>query len=455
MQVTAIFDIGKTHKKFLLFDESFNIIAEEARRIPEIVDDEGFACDDLTAITTWIKEQIRSTQEAGQYTITKINFSTYGASLVHLDEHGEPLTPLYNYLKPIPDEVKASFYAKHGDPSEIAAQTSSPELGFLNSGLQMYWLKYSKPDVYAQIDRTLHFPNYLAYLLHGQKVCEYTSIGCHTALWNFQHADYHAWVKDEGINDKFPEVVDTRTTYTSADTPDVEIGVGIHDSSAALIPYILQSPKQFVLLSTGTWNITMNPFNHEPLDVEGLNRDSLHYFSFGGDPVKANRLFLGNEHDRCNTMISSHFGKDKLYHRGISFDESLVMKLMAKKGCAEPFDLTAYYSYTDSLAPLGDDLSFEDFDTYEEAYTDMVIKLAACQAQSIMYAVEGSNIEDIFVTGGFIDNEIFIRLLAKHFVDKRVYATSIQQASALGAALVMSPQSHDYYHNIFTAEKVW
>jgi glycerol kinase len=42
------------------------------------------------------------------------------------------------------------------------------------------------------------------------------------------------------------------------------------------------------------------------------------------------------------------------------------------------------------------------------------------------------------VDGGFSRNDIFMNLLAEAFFDKEVYASEIAQATALGAALVIS-----------------
>jgi sugar (pentulose or hexulose) kinase len=50
------------------------------------------------------------------------------------------------------------------------------------------------------------------------------------------------------------------------------------------------------------------------------------------------------------------------------------------------------------------------------------------------------DISRIFVDGGFSRNEIFMQFLAKAFPKKEVYAATVPQASALGAALVFRAQ---------------
>ena len=51
-----------------------------------------------------------------------------------------------------------------------------------------------------------------------------------------------------------------------------EAGTGIHDSSSSLAPYIMAAKEPFILVSTGTWCISMNPYNHEALTADELGR---------------------------------------------------------------------------------------------------------------------------------------------------------------------------------------
>lgn len=53
-EVIAVFDIGKTNKKILLFNKERNIEYEEERKFLEINDDEGFEYDDINAIEEWL-----------------------------------------------------------------------------------------------------------------------------------------------------------------------------------------------------------------------------------------------------------------------------------------------------------------------------------------------------------------------------------------------------------------
>lgn len=190
--VTAIFDIGKTNKKCFLFDEQYAEVHSEYADIPEIADEDGYPCDDLLKIIEWIQAVMNRLMRSTKYAVQSVNFSTYGASFVHLDKNGNPVTPLYNYLKPVDENILSAFLEKYGDKATLSATTASPFLALLNSGLQLYWLKHQKPESFQKISYSLHLPQYLSFVFTGKMYSEYTSIGCHTMLWDYDLKKYHA-----------------------------------------------------------------------------------------------------------------------------------------------------------------------------------------------------------------------------------------------------------------------
>src|ERR1700733_4234224 len=142
--VIAIFDIGKTNKKLFLFDEDYHIVFERSARFEEIGDEDGFPCEDIELLKRWLLDSVNEISQLPQFDIKAVNFSAYGASLVHLDEQGNRIAPLYNYLKPYPEKLEEQFYATYGGREQFSVQTASPVLGNLNSGLQLYRIKYEK-----------------------------------------------------------------------------------------------------------------------------------------------------------------------------------------------------------------------------------------------------------------------------------------------------------------------
>lgn len=427
--VIAIFDIGKTNKKIILFDAKLKPVYQFEQCFTEITDESGFSCDDIESISVWMFETLKSFTNIREYNIKAVNFSTYGASLVYLDAGGKVLTPVYNYLKPMPQGIAESIYEKYGGITEFSRRTASPALGFLNSGLQPLWLKRTKPGVFKKLDSILHFPQFLSYLFTGEVTSEYTSIGCHTAMWDFDSMEYHPWLKDEGIH--LPTPVSNNQTFVTKSTEfSFRMGIGIHDSSASLAPYIMQSKEKFILISTGTWCINMNPFNHEPLTGDQLKNDCLSYLSISQKPVKSSRLFMGHIHDVNLEQLISYFKVDKNYYKKVKYNDKLVQKLNVGNNCFFKKRLSEDY--------IDREIKLSLFDNFDEAYHRLIIDLTALCAKSIdLILSENNDTQNIYISGGFSKNEIFVRCLATRFPEKRVYTSDFENSSALGAALVI------------------
>ena len=429
--VIAIFDIGKTNKKLLLFDEQYNIVHEESRQLAEITDEDGFACEDVEALTKWVKDSFASVVADERFMIKAVNFSAYGASFVYLDENGKVFLPLYNYLKPYPKELHDKFYNTYGGESSVAKQTASPVLGNLNSGMQLYRLKYEKPDAFAKVKYALHLPQYLSYILSSEVNTDITSVGCHTNLWHFQWEHYHEWVKKEQIEEKFPPIKDC-TTIAGNTMEEIPVGVGLHDSSSALIPYLSSFSEPFILLSTGTWCISLNPFNHTQLSDYELHEDCLCYLSFKGKPVKASRLFAGYEHEQQVKKLAEYFKTGVDRFKKVKADLGLMKKM-------KPSASSTYNSQNGAMVGQSKfakrDLS--KFKDYEEAYHQLIADIMEQQIRSLNIVLKGTLVSRIFVDGGFSNNPVYMHLLAEAFPNIEVYAASVAQASALGAALAI------------------
>lgn len=400
--VILIFDVGKTNKKIFLFDEDYKIVYENIIQIPETTDEDGDACEDVEQLKQWIFDSVNNLFEDKRFQIKAINFSAYGATFVHLNEGGKVITPIYNYLKPYPEDFKKKFYKTYGGEEEFCQATASPSLGSLNSGMVLYRLKYEKSELFKSIKYALHLPHYLSFLITRKPCSELTSIGCHTFLWDFERQNYHDWLYKEGVAEKLAPIFSSNKVMEVATLGKPSfIGVGLHDSSAALIPYLKSFQEPFVLISTGTWCISLNPFNQEPLTSQELKQDCLCYLSYEGKPIKSSRLFAGHQHDVKVKELAERFQVDLEYYKTVKFENSIIN------------------------AP-----------TYEVAYHQLMLDIISQQKKSIELVLT-PNVKQIFVDGGFSKNEIYMRLLAEAFPKIKVFAARVSQASALGAAMVI------------------
>ena len=429
--VIAVFDIGKTNKKLLLFDTSLNLVNEYEEKFPVTTDEEGFECDDIELIESWVKNSIIELVQSNKFNPLAVNFATYGATLAYIDSHGKRLTPIYNYLKPLDESIPEALYKKYGGKNEFCRCTASPALGMLNSGIQALWLKKKKPEVFSKTRYILHFPQYFLFLFTGRTVSEQTSIGCHTAMWNFDKMTYHRWIKDENI--KVPDPVPVTTMYeTVISKAKIKIGTGLHDSSASLAPFFNPDVGNFILVSTGTWCISMNPFNNEPLTTEELEQDCLCYMSVNSKPVKSSRLFLGHMHDESVARLSQYFRIHENSFLLVRPDLKLLNKMMNK------FEGEKIFTVPGSKpGALKDEPELFLFDNFIEAYHQLMIELADLTVEAInRVKVENDRTEKIFFTGGFVKNPLFMKLVASSFPDKKIFVSDISNGTSLGTALV-------------------
>lgn len=434
--VIAIFDIGKTNKKFFLINELYKIVLEQTTSFPETTDDDGDPCEDVAMLKKWVEDTLDEVLSVKKYDIRALNFSTYGASFVHIDHEGNVAAPLCNYLKAFPEDLKQEFYSKYGGEALIARQTASPVLGNLNSGMQLYRIKQRKPELFNRIKYSLHLPQYLNHLISGNFYSDITSIGCHTQLWDFDKNDYHQWVYQEGIDKLLAPIFPS----DKVDTVEIKgheysVGVGLHDSSAALIPYLANFAEPFVLISTGTWCISLNPFNNAPLTDEELNKDCLCYMEYHGRPVKASRLFAGNEHEQQTKRLAEYFHKPADYFKKVKYNPDFVSPALTADTQGDDGKLLEQSAFGSR------DLA--SFQSYEEAYHALIGDIMLQQRASTQLAIQDTQVKRIFVDGGFSKNPIYMNLLAKAFPYFEVYAASVAQATAIGAALAI----HKYWNN--------
>jgi rhamnulokinase len=424
--VIAIFDIGKTNKKLFLFDEDYKIVFERSARFIETKDEDGDTCENLESLRLSVFDSLHEVLRNKQFDIKAINFSTYGASLVYVDENGRPLAPLYNYLKEYSEPLKTQFYDTYGGEESVAVSTASPVLGSLNSGMQLYRIKYEKPELFEKIKYALHLPQYMSSIITGKMYSDITSIGCHTNFWDFGKQDYHDWVYKEGLADKlapiFPGDQVMQSTFPSE---NYMTGVGLHDSSAALIPYIESFKEPFILLSTGTWCISLNPFNNQPLTKEELDKDCLCYLSFQAKPIKASRLFTGFEHEQEVKRIANHFGTTVGKYKTTKLSVPIIAKYLPKGELNTYFETLAddHYNFAkENLSDFKDDI---------EAYHFLIFTLVFKQYKATQLVLKNTTVKRIFVDGGFSKNLIFMNLLAMVFPEIEVYAASMGAAVAI------------------------
>jgi sugar (pentulose or hexulose) kinase len=78
-----------------------------------------------------------------------------------------------------------------------------------------------------------------------------------------------------------------------------------------------------------------------------------------------------------------------------------------------------------------------EFASFEKAYHQLMQDIMTQQVASTSLVLQGTAVKRIFVDGGFSKNDIYMHLLAAAFPQMEVYAASMAQATAVGAAMAI------------------
>ncbi|WP_194775432.1 FGGY family carbohydrate kinase [Pararhodonellum marinum] len=431
-----IFDIGKTNKKMVLYDTDLNIIQEESTSFEELLDGDGDPCDDLAGISEWILQKTAAFLHHPVFQVKGINFSAYGASMVHLDQKQQVCTSFYNYLKPVENFIWEDFL--HENPN-LLLQTASPALRMLNSGFQLYWLKYKKPEVFRKIHLSLHFPQYLSFLFGKKGWEDPCSLGSHTLLWNFETQTYAEWITRHDLKRLFPPFPKAMAHPISYLGKSFLLGNGLHDSSAALIPYRQLLKNPFVLISTGTWSISLNPFDHQPVDQAALDNDCLCYLQPDGQPVKGARIFLGKEFEVQVKLLVKQFGQPLKEITEMTFPDRVLFDFY-QTNIKNPavFSPLAMSGTGPKIPPSSTQNPLSLFESLEEAYLHLMLDLVRWQKISTDWCLKQVDCETIVVSGGFVKNRVFLAFLQFHYPKKYIFTSEQSKASTLGAVMAIN-----------------
>ncbi len=442
-EAILVFDVGKTNKKAVLFDASLRVMRIREVEIPEQSLGHGLLADDVAAIEQWMLDELRAAAER-DIRLRAINVTTFGATVAHLDAHNALACPVYAYGCDPSSELDREFQKTMTQrPGGFHRRATPPLPQFLNVAKQLLWLNRRQPDVAQRIQTTLFLPQYFAFRLSGSACSEPTGFGCHTGLWDFERMRPDEDLLSQlGWHNRFPALVDPlRTAFplsgsvaaaTGLDARATVVGSGLHDSSSALLPYELALQDDFVLVSTGTWIVVLNPGAPFRLSDEDLCRDRLYYLSPRRRPVRAARLFAGREHDVQLQRIEAHFGRSPQTNGDVAaflpgfFAEPTFRGLrpQALSGSG-PFP-----HHSDG------EWNLSAFGSAEEAYARLCLDLAVLVDYCIS-EIATECTRRVVLDGGFAQNPWFTQILAMLQQPTPVMVAEVPQATALGAALAV------------------
>ncbi len=432
----AVYDIGKTNKKFVLFTDTLKPIYSTSTRIGEITRD-GVLCDDVHSIIRWMHKALAEAPRRGE--IRSIAVTTFGATGVLLDERGNLAFPVVSYNHDIDPAIRSRFYETFGSPEDLYMRTGTPPYGqLLNFGIQLFWIREAHLKVYKRTRSILFLPQYLSYVLTGVKSIEITSVGCHTYLYDIVEKGWSNVAKGLDVPSRTPEEFTEvwRPIGKAKWAEKALVTTGIHDSNASLLPFLVTGELgNFILASTGTWCVFMHPGPvFRPLR-EDVYRDVLYYIDAFGRPVRSSRFKGGHEFDHYMSIMR------KLFKLGpgiidMDADKRILTKILREKRAFIVPTLTpGSGQFPKSKGRI---IGEEEFRKDLKTAFHLLNLSIAVQTYFAVRAILGEKPVKgmkIIVAGGFAKNTLYLRLLATIFRDSEVLKAGYADLTSLGAAI--------------------
>lgn len=414
----AVFDVGKTNLKLVVFDGAGAVVADRSHPNASLSPDADCPYLRLDTERAWRFFLSALKEVATRHSIEAISISAHGASGVLVTEEGVALPPM-DYEFDGFGAVDAAYDAARPPFEECFSPRSK---GGLNLGRQIFYLERKFPEKFAAARGFLTYPQFWSWRLSGVMATEVTSLGAHTDLWRPKEGRLSSLVENQGWTRLFPpirrawETLGRLRPEVALETglkPETRVTCGTHDSNASLVPYLATRSDPFTVLSTGTWVIILAVGGKAPI-VE--KADMLANVDVIGRPVPTARLMLGRE-------FAALAGETPAEAR-----EPDVAALVAASVMAMP-------AFTDQGGPFAGRKGFVDGEAPRTPARRSALATLYCAltAAHMLKLLEAPG--DLIVEGGFNRSPAFAGILAALMPARNVLVAPASGA-AEGAAML-------------------
>jgi sugar (pentulose or hexulose) kinase len=284
---------------------------------------------------------------------------------------------------------------------------------------------------------------------------EGTYMGCHSYLWDQLEGRLSPVAEGLEVSSLMPgklsnswDILGTVTEELAQKTGlprDTIVTLGIHDSNSSLLPHFAKKGETgFVLNSTGTWCVIMNPVKHFCFAPEELGKVVFFNISAFRGPVKTAIFLGGQEFETWSKILMDIHTREELP----PYDAARYRSILEKNDCFLLPELTPgtgqFPRSKPRIVEAGREYHFDDiragravppcFKNYETGFAVLRISLV----MQTLTALERTGLApgaEVFTEGGFRKNEAYNALLSASLPDNRVFLTDIAEATALGAAM--------------------
>ena len=415
----AVFDVGKTNIKLVVFDRGGTVLAERSAPNTPLAPDSEWPYLRLDTEGAWAF-LIGALKELGaRFSIEAISTTTHGCAGVLMQSDGPALPPLDYEFDGFGD-IDADYDAARPPFDEAR----SPHLSRgLNLGRHLFYYERYYPAQFKQATAFRTYAQYFAWRLGGAIASEVTSLGAHTDLWRPNEGDLSSMVDALGRRRLFPPrrkawntlgTLKPEIANTTGLSPNVRIICGAHDSNAALVPHLLSRREPFTVVSTGTWVIIMAVGGKGQLDPEA---DMLANVDVRGEPVPTARFMGGREY--AVLAGGSPVDADEADVGAIIASGVLALPAFSDQG--GPF--ASRKGVIEGLAP-----------TTPKARAALATLYSALMTAHMLRRLEAPG--ELIVEGGFARSPAFAAVLARLMAGRRVVIAPISAGAAAGAAML-------------------
>jgi len=194
--------------------------------------------------------------------------------------------------------------------------------------------------------------------------------------------------------------------------------------------------EKFILLSTGTWCVTLNPFRHDRLTEKELDEGCLNYIRYDKLPVRATSIFLGNEYQLQIKKLCD------LY----KIPESEILKIEYNNELYEKwsYNINRYFCFsTLDETTVGIIDPKEQFQNIHEAYHKLILELTNVLLDNMQKTVGADFPNVAFVDGGFTQNSVFLKILQRKLSQMEFLVSQFVSGAVIGAAILIAGTSID------------
>lgn len=448
----AVFDIGKTNKKLLIFDDNLQLLDTAREQFPEYTKG-GVNYERVEEMTEWYLERLADF--SGTYNIRGISVATQGATVVCVDNDGKITVPAIAYTTEPGEEFHNRFYERFGGIEKIHRTTATVPMGdFLNIAQLIAYYQEHYPDEFKRTRSILGFPQYFGYVLTGNAGAEPTYMGCHTLLWEHANNRWSYIAEGLGVLDKLPKGLSRSWDVLGRVTPavasrtglseDTIVTLGIHDSNASLLPYLVKMKEDMVLNSTGTWCALMHPSKSITFAPEEIGKVVYYNLDIHARPVKTSIFLGGLEFEAWSEELKKMNGETEIP----PFRADLYREVIREGDCfILPTIVRGSGQFPDSQARVvekGKVITYREvqsgkrpafFNNYEKAMAVLNCSIAA-QTKVAMERIGVRDGMQIFTEGGFQKNPDYLALMTAIYPNSSLYLSNLNEATAFGAALL-------------------